>query len=129
MGYYTDVVLDVYSVAKTDEEKEAVATTIALTLKDVIDKFIIKLESNSLNVNLDLSLESESILYYSECIKYYWIEENVNTLVTKLEELCELGIQVAYELITLGEDYSDITSASSSNAEHRWYISRNIERY
>lgn len=129
MGYYTDVVLDVYSVAKTDEEKLALQTAIALTLKDTIDKFMLKMEGSNLHVNLDLSLESESILFYSDCIKYHWLEQDVNTLTNKINELYELGIQIAYELITVGEDYADISSESSDNVEHRWYISRNIERY
>jgi hypothetical protein len=129
MGYYTDVVLDVYSVAKTDEEKLALETAIALTLKDTIDEFMIKLEGSNLNVNLNLSLESDSILFYSDCLKYHWLEENVDALIAKLEGLYEIGIQIAYELVTIGEEYTDITTVSSDNAEHRWYVSRNIERY
>jgi hypothetical protein len=129
MGYYTDVVLDVYSVAKTEEEKSAVEATIALTLKDTIDKFAIRLESSNLDLNTDLSLESESILFYSGCIKYHWREEIIDALIAELEVLQKLGIQIAHELITVGEDYSDITTISSDNSDCRWYVARHIERY
>jgi hypothetical protein len=129
MGYYSEVVFDVYSVAKTEEERSAVETAIALTLKNTLDGFMNKLKDTNLHVNLNLSPESESILFYSDALKYHWVEETMDILIAKLEELCDIGIQIAYELIIVGEEYSDITTVYSSNATQRWYVTRNIERY
>jgi hypothetical protein len=128
MGYYSQVVFDVYSVARTDEEKSTVKTAIALTLKNTIDEFISKLKDTHLNVDIDLSLKSESIIFYSDSLKYHWIESDMVTLIDKLEELHEIGVKIAYEIVILGEEYSDITATYSDNSEQRWYITRNIER-
>jgi hypothetical protein len=129
MGYYSEVVFDVYSVAKTEEERSAVETAIALTLKNTLDGFMLKLKDTNLCVNLNLSPESESILFYSDSLKYHWIEEIIVNLISKLDELCEIDIKIAYELVIVGEEYSDITTVYSSNAEQRWYVARSIERY
>jgi hypothetical protein len=126
MSYYSEVLLDVYSVAKTEEDKAILINTIELTLKNILDEFYSTLKALDYHRGVECFLENGSLLLYSSTVRYDRIEDTLATTLDKLEELDNIGVKVAYELIIIGEDFTDIVEQYSDNAEYRWYVSRNI---
>jgi hypothetical protein len=128
MSYYSQVLLDVYSVAETEEERAFLDNALELTLRNLLNKFYAALKVKNYQGGVDCFLEDKSLLLYASTVRYSLIEDDIGNLIDKLEELTMMGIKVAYELIVIGEDFTDVVEEYSDNANYRWYVARSIER-
>jgi hypothetical protein len=131
MGYYTDVVVDVYSLAVTEDERKMLTNAVALSLGKSLRDFAQQLRDSVGVLNLDVdSIEvGESLLFYSDTIKYNFLEEHLELLLDDLGKIIGSDVPLAYEVVLVGEHYTDITTMESHNCLNHWYVNRTIERH
>lgn len=125
MGYYAEVLLEVYVAPGTpNEEAEMLYQKLCLSvdLPNILNKLSLPYAQEVVERPTKDQLGIIFTMHHESCKMYADFSKALDEFIDALGVLCDAGLPIAYEYLYIGEEPGDVQRQASDNALGKYYI-------